>query len=80
MRSDSPNSLCPSRYCSAYNPVQVLVTERQAELAKEAAIASAARCTACGSVYVSNAMGVNHVLGTLRRAGTRWEWKSRVNI
>lgn len=68
--------MCPSRYCSASNPVQELVSANQAQLAKEPAIDGAIRCRACGCVWVRDERGVGHALGTLRETGTRYEWKS----
>lgn len=72
----SSNSMCPSRYCSASNPVQELVSANQAQLAKEPAIDGAIRCRACGCVWVRDERGIGHALGTLRESGTRYEWKS----
>jgi uncharacterized Zn finger protein len=72
----SAQSLCPSRFCSAYNPVQELVRENQAQLVKEPALSGAIRCTSCGCVWVRDERGTGHPIGTLRETGARYEWKS----
>jgi hypothetical protein len=80
MRSDVRKSLCPSRFCRAPNPAQALISTHEANVVGEQAIAGAIRCGACGSVYVRDERGRGHILGTLRRAGSRWEWKSDYRI
>ena len=69
-------TLCPSRFCSAHNPVQSLVKEAEAAKVNEPALAGAIICTGCGCVWVRDDKGKGHVLGTLRRAGRNYEWKS----
>ena len=76
MHSNARKSLCPSRFCPAANPMQALVSEAEAEEVKEEAIVGAIRCSSCGCVWVRDPRGVDHVLGMLRRKGTRYEWRS----
>lgn len=64
----------------AHNPTQALVSEQQASTVGEQAILGAIRCAACGSVYVRDARGTPHILGTLRHPASRWEWKSDYRI
>lgn len=74
MLSAAGTSLCPSRFCNGINPVQQLVSDRQAANAGEPAIANAARCLCCGCVWVRDARGKSHVLGVLRIEGSRCRW------
>jgi len=76
MQSEQRKSLCPSRYCNGHNPAQTLVTERQAALANEQAIAGAILCSDCGCVWVRGAKGKAHALGRLRRARSTYNWVS----
>ena len=76
MRSNIRKSLCPSRFCSAANPSQNLVSKVQAEAVDEPALAGAITCSECGCVWVKDKRGVSHELGTLRRVGTRYQWKT----
>ncbi|HEU4697513.1 MAG TPA: hypothetical protein VFR92_11200 [Sphingomicrobium sp.] len=69
-------SLCPSRFCSAHNPVQELVTRRQAELVDETALEGTVRCSSCGCVWVSGPAGAPRILGNLHRIGRGYEWRS----
>lgn len=63
-------------FCTSPDPVQALVSERQAVAVKEAALAGAILCTNCGCVYVRDPRGNAHTLGTLRQAGSVYSWKS----
>ena len=74
MLSAAATSLCPSRFCNGVNPVQQLVSERQAERAGEPAIANAVRCSQCGCVWVCDPRGKSHVLGVLRIEGSSSRW------
>ena len=69
-------SLCPSRFCSAHDPVQELVTSRQAELADEKELEGAIRCSSCGCVWLRGPSAVPRILGNLRRIGRGYEWRS----
>jgi len=69
-------SLCPSRFCSAHDPVQELVTRRQAELVDEAALEGVIRCSSCGCVWVRAVAGTPRILGNLHRIGRGYEWRS----
>lgn len=72
----SRKSLCPSRFCKGGDPVQGLVSRRQAEAAAELALEGAIRCSGCGCVWVKDDGGGAHILGTLREVGRRYEWRS----
>jgi hypothetical protein len=72
----SSTSLCPSRFCTAQNPAQELVNLRQAEAVNEPALEGAIRCSGCGCVWVRQPNGNGHVLGTLRKLGRHYDWKS----
>lgn len=74
MFTPARTTLCPSRFCNGVNPVQGLVSKRQAELAGEPAIENAVRCSACGCIWVRDPRGISHVLGTLRIEGSRCRW------
>ena len=76
MHSNIRKSLCPSRFCSADDPAQTLVSQQQADAANEAAIAGAIICSACGCVWVKGPQDRAHALGTLRRYGRTYEWKT----
>jgi hypothetical protein len=76
MKSFKQASLCPSRFCSAQDPAQSLVSRRQAELVDEAALEGAILCSGCGCVWVRDQMTRPHVLGTLRQAGRSYRWIS----
>ena len=77
MRSAKPTSLCPSHFCSAYDPAQSLVSKRQAELVEEEALEGAILCAGCGCVWVKDQMARPHILGTLRREGrASYKWIS----
>lgn len=69
-------SMCPSQFCGAANPVQALVSTQQADAAQEQALLGAVLCCGCGCVYVRDARGMSHVIGTLRREGKRYRWLS----
>lgn len=70
------SSLCPSHFCPASNPVQSLVSERDAELVGEAALEGAIRCSSCGCVWVKDQSARPRVLGTLRSEGRAYRWIS----
>ena len=76
MRSVKQASLCPSYFCSAYDPAQALVSKRQAELAGESALERAILCSGCGCGWVKDQMERPHILGTLRREGRAYKWIS----
>lgn len=76
MRSNARNSLCPSRFCFAHDPVQTLVSKVQADQVNEPALGGAILCSACGCVWVRDDIGGAHVLGTLRKSGLTHEWIS----
>lgn len=76
MSSVKQASLCPSHFCSAYDPAQSLVSKRQAELAGEEALEGAIMCGACGCVWVKDQMERPHILGALRRDGRAYRWIS----
>ena len=69
-------SLCPSRFCSTDNPAQELVNKRQAAAVEESALEGAIRCSGCGCVWVRGPNGHGRVLGTLRKVGRNYEWRS----
>lgn len=69
-------SLCPSRFCSARNPMQELVTKSQASAVEEDALEGAIICSDCGCVYIRDPKGRDRVLGTLRKAGASYKWIS----
>jgi hypothetical protein len=77
MLSTARKSLCPSRICREDNPAQVLVSKRQAEAVDEPSLDGAILCSGCGCVWVRDARGIAHVLGTLRRSGANYRWDSR---
>ena len=56
-------------FCNGYNPVQALVSEREALAAGEPALKNAITCKNCGSVYIHDPKGQPRILGTLREAG-----------
>jgi hypothetical protein len=72
----STRSLCPSRICSARDPVQTLVDRKQAELVEEPSIAGAILCSGCGCVWVRSEYGGARVLGNLRRSAKGYVWQS----
>ena len=75
MRSNVRKSLCPSRFCSAANPSQNLVSKIQAEAVDE----PRSRAPDMFRVRLrlgEDKRGVSHELGTLRRVGTRYRWKT----
>lgn len=76
MRFEARSSLCPSRFCCAHNPVQALVSRFLADQVKERALEGAIHCSSCGCVWVRDDLGKAHVLGTLRKTGQLYEWKS----
>ena len=76
----SATSLCPSRFCSAHNPVQSLVSKQQAEAVSESALEGAIICRGCGCVYVRDPRNNTHILGTLRLAGRTYTWKTDYKI
>ena len=76
MRSEMRTSLCPSRFCSAHDPVQGLVSKSQSELVNEPALEGAILCAACGCVWVRDPAGKAHILGTLRREGRGYQWRT----
>jgi hypothetical protein len=76
MSSRNQASLCPSLFCSAPNPVQSLVSEKQAALVKEAALEGAILCGACGCVWVCDQIARKRILGTLRSEGRGYRWIS----
>ena len=63
-------------FCNGYNPVQALVSEREALAVNEPALKNAIIWKNCGSVYVHDPKGQARVLGTLREAGRSYTWKS----
>ena len=70
-------SLCPSRFCSAPNPVQSLVSKPRAEKLKEPALDGCVICGSCGCVYTRDVAGRGKVLGRVIDHGSPWEaWKS----
>jgi hypothetical protein len=69
-------SLCPSRFCVAHNPAQVLVSMADAERAGEPAIDGAIWCVGCGCVWVRDQRNMSHILGTLRKQGSFYSWRS----
>ncbi len=73
-------SLCPSRFCNGHDPVQNLVSKRQAEAVDEPALEDAIICSSCGCVYVRDGRGIEHVLGTLRPAGSAYLWKTNYKV
>ncbi len=79
MRSNARNSLCPSRICFAHDPVQTLVSQAQSDQVNEAALKGAILCSGCGCVWVRDGGGGAHVLGTLRKSGSSYEWISAYN-
>jgi len=68
--------MCPSRYCNAHDPVQRLVTKRQADQVNEPALDGAILCAACGCVWVRDEASRPHILGTLRWTGAAYKWNS----
>jgi hypothetical protein len=70
-------SLCPSRFCSAHNPVQSLLSKPRAEKLKEPALDGCVICGSCGCVYIRDLAGRPKVLGRVIDHGSPWEaWKS----
>jgi hypothetical protein len=70
-------SLCPSRFCSAPNPVQSLVSKPRAEKLKEPALDGCVICGSCGCVYTRDLAGRPKVLGRVIDPGSPWEaWKT----
>lgn len=80
MRSSARQSLCPSRFCAAANPVQALISKQRAEAVHEPAIEGAVHCSACGCVWVRDLRGRRHVLGALRPIGTQYRWISAYKL
>ena len=80
MLTTGRTSLCPSRFCNGVDPVQALVSKKDAERAGEAAIENAIRCSACGCVWVRDPRGIAHALGTLRIEGSTCRWNTSYKI
>jgi hypothetical protein len=73
-------TLCPYRFCNGHDPAQNLVSEQQAELVNEPALAGAIICSSCGTVWVRDPRNQRHILGTLRRTGRSYEWKTAYKV
>ena len=73
-------SMCPSLFCNAPNPVQALVSKRQAEAVDEKALEGAIICSGCGCVYVRDPRNKEHVIGTLRQTGSSYTWKTAYKV